>query len=67
MIELAPQSDFMTYEEAVLYCMFCTHNGHSDWRLPTYAEWKDADMLGWFVDRLILTRKLMVVPVRDVC
>jgi hypothetical protein len=40
MIELAPTSENeMTYEEAVLYCAFCRHNGYNDWRLPTKDEY----------------------------
>jgi hypothetical protein len=40
MIEVAPSSDvWMTYNEAVIYCQFLEHNGHTDWRLPTYDEY----------------------------
>lgn len=39
MIQAAPPTnDDMTYEEAIVYCQFCTHNGYTDWRLPTWDE-----------------------------
>jgi hypothetical protein len=39
MIELAPiTQNKMTYEEAILYCQFCNHDGYTDWRLPTFFE-----------------------------
>jgi hypothetical protein len=53
MIEIAPRSDNkMTYEEALLYCQFLTHNGHTDWRLPTMAEYSvHEEIYGWFRGR----------------
>ena len=40
MIETAPASyNLMTYDEAVMYCAFCRHDGLSDWRLPTVGEY----------------------------
>lgn len=30
--EVAPQSEPLLYNEAVLYCYTCTHAGHYDWR-----------------------------------
>jgi hypothetical protein len=39
MIELAPRSKKpMSYDEAFLYCRFCNHGGHNDWRLQTLPE-----------------------------
>lgn len=35
MIEEAPNSPPLTYDEADLYCMTLTYNGHYDWRLYT--------------------------------
>lgn len=41
-IEMAPVSGFlMTYDEAVMYCFLCTHNGHKDWRIPDWHEYTD--------------------------
>jgi hypothetical protein len=40
MIEQAPQAPIdMTFEDALLYCQFCNHNGHTDWRMPTNDEY----------------------------
>lgn len=57
MIELAPRSkNEMTYAEAVMYCVFLDYNGHTDWRLPTRAEYfLDANILieneiSWYSD-----------------
>ena len=39
MIEFALRSqNIMTYDEAVLYCLFLDLNGHKDWRIPTVTE-----------------------------
>jgi hypothetical protein len=39
MIQVAPiVKTPMSYEEAVLYCSFCNHDGYSDWRLPTLEQ-----------------------------
>jgi hypothetical protein len=47
-IEVAPYAlNLMSYEEAVLYCQFCNHNGHNDWRMPTYQESVDYNFMGW--------------------
>ena len=51
MLELGPLSESaMSYDEAILYCAFCRHDGHTDWRMPTYAEWDYLHILGWYVD-----------------
>lgn len=40
MLIRAPRSpNKMTYEEAVIYCKFCDHNGHNDWRMPDRSEY----------------------------
>lgn len=38
MIEIAPLSDKMSYDEAWLYCATLTHNNKYDWRIPTDYE-----------------------------
>lgn len=39
MIEVAPSPErWMSYSEAILYCQFCDHGGHKDWRIPTIEE-----------------------------
>ena len=69
MIECAPASEItMTYNEAVLYCMFCNYNGHRDWRLPTTDEYKSIKTppVHWFVNRKSSFSTWGVLPVRDV-
>jgi hypothetical protein len=70
MIELAPMSENnMTYDEAVLYCQFLEYNGHTDWRLPTYDEYQNAEhnIWGWFLNRdRPNSLRWRVCPVRDV-
>lgn len=71
MIELAPISkNEMAYEEAILYCQFCTYNDHTDWRMPTKEEWSDYryNIWGWHKHDGISIRhvKHTVTPVRDV-
>lgn len=54
MIEVTPATDNkMSYTEAVLYSIFCNHNGYTDWRMPTQYEWLSDDrMLGcWYENR----------------
>lgn len=71
MIQAAPPTnDDMTYEEAIVYCQFCAHNGYTDWRLPTFAECKEYG-LGydhwWQVDMKFRPGLLAPVnPVRDI-
>lgn len=70
MIEQAPGSRInLSYDEAVLYCQFLDYNGHQDWRLPTYKEWKDSPgLVGWYLDRdpTFNLTAWMVIPVRDI-
>jgi hypothetical protein len=74
MIELAPSSESrMSYDEALLYCQFCNHNGYTDWRLPTAYEYfrgpaSHAIELSWYVDidEPYIDVGLPVVPVRDI-
>ena len=70
MIEVAPRSGIiMTYEEAILYCVFCDHNGYSDWRMPTFDEYFSEGLrnsrVGWYIDRTRDSKVLRkVCPVR---
>jgi hypothetical protein len=76
MIEIAHSSPgFLTFEEAWLYCLTLEHNGHYDWRMPTYIErigfksfgtwdimnkwWGQYSKEGEMLDK-------RVVPVRDI-
>ena len=57
----------MSYDEAVLYCTFCTHNGYTDWRMPTKAEWSDSrGMIGWWLDYGESSHYWSVTPVRTI-
>ena len=38
MIEIAPLSDKMSYDEAWLYCATLTYKNKYDWRIPADAE-----------------------------
>ena len=68
MITKAPITDIdLLYEDALLYCAFCRHNGHSDWRMPTHSEYLNDDISGWYVDRPNGGRSMAVTPVRDIC
>lgn len=71
MIEIAPPSNnYMSFEDALLYCAFCTHNGHRDWRLPTAYEYQFNKKIfnSWYLDRDIfdMLDLWLVTPVRDV-
>lgn len=67
MLEYAPRStELLSYDEAVLYCMFCNHDGHRDWRMPTEAEWsKHIYLLGWCECTHERTWLDYVMPVRE--
>lgn len=70
MIELAPKSNKMTYDEAVLYCHFLEYDGYSDWRMPTFFEVCRFSMTGWYIERIEHTSfdyTTRVQPVRDIC
>lgn len=71
MIQIAPKTAYeMTYEEALLYCAFCNHNGYSDWRLPTQHEYEGGIGLtmSWYINRIIAhdTPTWHTTPIRDV-
>lgn len=74
-IQIAPVSHkSLTLDEAKLYCMFCTHNGYTDWRLPTCEEYAAVTKLvGWCdIDTTTLhvslfnRLKRVVFPVRSI-
>ena len=71
MLEFAPRTERTTqYDDAILYCTFCRHNGHSDWRLPTYDEWDSISVIPWgvwFLNRGTDSNTWFVLPVRDIC
>lgn len=70
-LELAPQSEQkMTFEEAQMYILFCNHNNHKDWRLPTRLEWETIhgyDTQIWLkaADNVVWDRQWYVQPIRD--
>lgn len=70
MFDIAPTSEkSLTYEEAVIYCAFCRHNGYSDWRMPTKQEYeKISKLYGWMVIYWddVIDILLRVTPVRDI-
>ena len=68
-LELAPYSPDLTYDEAVLYCLFCNHDGHNDWRMPTREERDTCDSIRfWIVDDEWRTNTTLwpVRPVRTI-
>ena len=67
-IELAPESEPMTYDEARMYCFTLTHDNKIGWRMPLYEEWcyiTGGD--GWYEKSVLSTcvDKRRVRPVRD--
>lgn len=71
MIEFAPISEKrMTYDEAVLYCAFCSYDDHNDWRMLTRDEWyvlaNCHRVVTWLVDDKLMNSKDLyrVLPVR---
>lgn len=50
-IDKAPISKLrMTYDEAVMYCLFLMYDGRTDWRLPTANEIDGHAMFVWIQD-----------------
>jgi|688.fasta_scaffold00172_94 hypothetical protein len=69
MIEFAPISPMLTYEEAVIYCTFLDYNGYRDWRMPTKEEYSNPYVThGWYVkkNQFKPIDKFLVTPVRDI-
>jgi hypothetical protein len=64
---------WLSYDDAVLYCQFCNHDGYTDWRMPTHSEWLNE--MGatncWHQERTISgiyhPVQWFVIPVRTVC
>lgn len=69
-IEIAPKEYQIdcTYQEAVLYCFLLNINGKTCWRLPTYDEWINTYIFGWYQDREISNNFITknICPVRDI-
>lgn len=64
-VEHAPRSDHkMTYDEAIMYCFWFTHNGKKGWRLPEINEF--IDHTTWYRDAEITKLKWYCRPVRDI-
>ena len=76
MIESARTSPgFLTFDEAWLYCLTLDHNGHRDWRMPTFDERMDFGSIGTWDIMYVwqikyqgeMKDKMCVLPVRDTC
>lgn len=69
MIEIAPTSAKpMTYNEAILYCVFCRYGGYNDWRLPTIKEYHEGNNIwrSWYQNEVLEGSLYNVTPVRDI-
>lgn len=59
----------MTYNNALMYCLFYEQDGKKGWRMPTRSEMMSKGQpVAWYVGRLGSEsdiRMLYVVPVRD--
>lgn len=73
-VEIAPETEnLMTYDDAILYCQFCTYGGYTDWRLPSLDEWYTSNVFFgcWYSGRAdqddYFGIALKVIPVRDIC
>jgi len=70
MLEIGPcSSHTLIQDEAWLYCITLEHDGHRDWRLPTWPEMNSHQMRnysGWTGPyRTNLRIQMLVYPVRD--
>lgn len=65
-IEIAPTSEnWLSYEEAVLYCFALNIDGKIGWRLPTDREFQNnCRIRGWYLNEQC-PEPLPVTPVRD--
>jgi hypothetical protein len=77
MIEVAPKSPELGFDEAWLYCVTLTYNNKYDWHMPDYDEYYDCNMneilngYGWVDDQYYTLEEAMfgftnnsVIPVR---
>lgn len=37
-LQWAPVSNDLSYDEAIMYCVFCSYGDYTDWRMPTEDE-----------------------------
>lgn len=67
MIQTAPISKKqMTYDEALLYCRFCTYNGYTDWRIPNSDDLKLISHSSWYEGMVHHPLSVWTIqPVRD--
>ena len=65
-IEIAPTSEnWLTYDEALLYCFALNIDGKIGWRLPTDQEFQyHYNIRGWYLNEQC-PEPLPVTPVRD--
>ena len=62
-IERAPKSEFkMSYEDALMYCLFYEYQGKRGWRLPTADEFQEST--SWYANEEQSKRKYFCSPVR---
>ena len=65
--------DYLTFEEAWLYCLTLEHNGRYDWRMPEYIERIGLEAYGtwdtmhawWGKYERDMKDRMRVVPVRE--
>ena len=62
MIEAAPFSPLMEYDDAFLYAITCTHNDKYDWRIPVPSDF--SNKLAAKPRTLDQRRKVQFCPVR---
>lgn len=62
MIEAAPFSPLMEYDDAFLYAITCTHNNKYDWRIPVPSDF--SNKLNVKPRTLDQSRKIQFCPIR---
>ena len=65
-IEIAPTSEnWLSYEEALVYCFALNIDGKIGWRMPTDREFQNnCRIRGWYLNEQC-PESLTVTPVRD--